>query len=671
MPRSKKSGRAAKAARFRAAASTGTRPRNEAIAASVLHKITDTHDFSMRDEARNTAHSHNTWGQDAKLRARPVAFISAGLIEPLKDLSLDSSGGEADPDRLKSHDKQPNLNLEPPRQKQTTNSDLTADVAGQVLAENAIVGPTPAIDPPQEMFFIDKTGDKNLSAGTNLKFTSPRPASPGESTDSSEEIILFKGRNMTRPTDRSDIIHDEISIQIESVTNQIEHTSLTKDRIDAHHVQGLEALHSDLQTQQDEEDAIIADYIANMAEADAAADDDDEVDEIAPQEPIFNMRDLGAPDGEAAFGDASNDDDAIDKLLPSDGCSSLSSSDDDVGDEEDDDDAEGDLEGKSPVDQVDDEELARIIAKQEELGLGGDEVLLFSAEHTAGSGPSYGRPRRRKGSSLAHMAQAKSTGRSVPSASALADAFDEFDLMDWGRSNPQLKAKGKRGQITFDVSDSELDSALQEAWQKDRATKKEKKRAREQLRAQGFLGSKANPEDPRTKYQDGMSMEDIKGELRAFLLSSDTTLALPPMDASARKLIHEIANKFKIKSKSAGSGDQRRPALYRTKNTMRYTEYSFEQAFARVGRRYFPRLDGTGKTPKRTGGSGRVNHAAVTYRDGEVVGASAPELGESNKGRNMLEKMGWSSGMGLGATDNKGILQPVVHVVKRSKAGLG
>lgn len=143
------------------------------------------------------------------------------------------------------------------------------------------------------------------------------------------------------------------------------------------------------------------------------------------------------------------------------------------------------------------------------------------------------------------------------------------------------------------------------------------------------------------------------------------------MDASARKIIHEIANKFKIKSKSAGSGDQRRPALYRTKNTMRYTEAQFEQAFARVGRRYFPRLDGTGKAPKRAGGSGRVNHAAMTYRDGEVVGASAPELGESNKGRNMLEKMGWSTGMGLGATDNKGILQPVVHVVKRSKAGLG
>jgi hypothetical protein len=32
--------------------------------------------------------------------------------------------------------------------------------------------------------------------------------------------------------------------------------------------------------------------------------------------------------------------------------------------------------------------------------------------------------------------------------------------------------------------------------------------------------------------------------------------------------------------------------------------------------------------------------------------------------------MGWSKGMGLGALDNKGILQPITHTVKMSKAGL-
>jgi hypothetical protein len=33
--------------------------------------------------------------------------------------------------------------------------------------------------------------------------------------------------------------------------------------------------------------------------------------------------------------------------------------------------------------------------------------------------------------------------------------------------------------------------------------------------------------------------------------------------------------------------------------------------------------------------------------------------------------MGWSTGTALGALNNKGILQPVLHVVKTTKAGLG
>lgn len=57
--------------------------------------------------------------------------------------------------------------------------------------------------------------------------------------------------------------------------------------------------------------------------------------------------------------------------------------------------------------------------------------------------------------------------------------------------------------------------------------------------------------------------------------------------------------------------------------------------------------------------------------EGDVVGASAPEIGVGNRGRAMLEKMGWSTGTALGASNNKGILQPVAHVVKNSRTGLG
>ena len=62
---------------------------------------------------------------------------------------------------------------------------------------------------------------------------------------------------------------------------------------------------------------------------------------------------------------------------------------------------------------------------------------------------------------------------------------------------------------------------------------------------------------------------------------------------------------------------------------------------------------------------------SASYMDGDVVGGSAPEIGAENRGRAMLEKMGWSMGTALGATNNKGILLPVVHVVKNSRTGLG
>jgi hypothetical protein len=59
------------------------------------------------------------------------------------------------------------------------------------------------------------------------------------------------------------------------------------------------------------------------------------------------------------------------------------------------------------------------------------------------------------------------------------------------------------------------------------------------------------------------------------------------------------------------------------------------------------------------------------YKNGDIIGGLAPELGVENKGRAMLEKMGWSHGTALGAENNKGILQPVTAVVKTGKSGLG
>lgn len=142
------------------------------------------------------------------------------------------------------------------------------------------------------------------------------------------------------------------------------------------------------------------------------------------------------------------------------------------------------------------------------------------------------------------------------------------------------------------------------------------------------------------------------------------------MSKQLRKLAHDIANALSLKSHSRGKGSYRFPVLYKTTRTPKFSQQNVSQADkilsqGRFRHRTVKEWDKQAK-PRRD----RPN-ASASYMDGDVVGASAPEIGVENKGRAMLEKMGWSSGTALGATNNKGILQPVTHVVKKSKAGLG
>lgn len=141
--------------------------------------------------------------------------------------------------------------------------------------------------------------------------------------------------------------------------------------------------------------------------------------------------------------------------------------------------------------------------------------------------------------------------------------------------------------------------------------------------------------------------------------------------------VHQLANKFKIKSQSAGKGNDRYTVLYRSRATLPFDQVFFDRAFARTRQTWFPRVDVDDETvnkarilkrdePRRT--RGKQSNA---YREGDIVGQHATELGAENKGRTMLEKMGWSKGMALGSSDNKGIMVPLTQVVKKSKAGLG
>ncbi|OJD23351.1 hypothetical protein ACJ73_05296 [Blastomyces percursus] len=326
-----------------------------------------------------------------------------------------------------------------------------------------------------------------------------------------------------------------------------------------------------------------------------------------------------------------------------------------------------------------DEQMARLLQTQDSLGMGTDDLLLFTGDGGFDGLGSFSRSKFSYKST--QPKKRRNRNGNFPSASAFADALDQdpyggFDVMDFDRPSLRKKPKGRRHthQYDIDLSDSDLAYELQVSWENDRNKKIARKQEREELRAQGLLGSKPGKINMKAKYTEGMSIDDVKVEIRAFLASSSQSLSLPPMDKRNRKLVHEIANILSLKSLSRGSGTSRFPILTKTSRTPNLEGQAAVQQVDRIfsSSRFMRRMDksqrgGTKPVTKSRGGGVK----GVSYMDGDVVGASAPEIGAENRGRAMLEKMGWSSGTALGAANNKGILHPVVHVVKNSKAGLG
>ncbi|TRX88561.1 hypothetical protein FHL15_010512 [Xylaria flabelliformis] len=613
------------------------------------------HGYTLAEEARNTASNRRgVRGRDARLRYQPVAFISAGFMDPLKDFEL-------------------------PEQ-----ADASMQAKATVPSPDVSGGLVPSVPTPAESRTQSPYVNHTARHEPAQDDVCPDDISDVGS-DSSEEVILFRGRNAGQQKSRSPkpvvdgnddgnaTVPREINVELrfvkESIDVAIEPGSVSKVEeadfisLDTNHSKRSfsrkRRSHPNL-NEDDDEAAIIADYIANMQDD----DDDDEENEDDIGHPSLGshsfsiLRDLGGTDSDAIPSQPSSGDESGDEL--------------DEGDEEDEEDTDAQRHLES-----EDERLAQLIAKQEELGIYGDDVMLFDGAYPDDGWIAASSAPRRKKKGTSKKSRMFQGGSQFPSATKMAEAFDELDLMDMQNSRLQ---RSKKGPISFGLSDSELEDALNVAIKKDRVKKADKKKAREELRSQGLLGKNSNPHDLRVKYQGGMSLDDLADEFEAFMLSTREQLILPPFDKDARKIVHTIANAFNIKSKSAGSGTGRYPVLYRAKATRPYDEVMFEQAFSRVRRTWFARVDVDEKvmhqarilkrTEVRTGKS-RTGKSSIVLREGDVVGQHASEIGVENKGRAMLEKMGWTKGMSLGTVETRGIIVPLTHVIKKTKAGLG
>jgi len=140
------------------------------------------------------------------------------------------------------------------------------------------------------------------------------------------------------------------------------------------------------------------------------------------------------------------------------------------------------------------------------------------------------------------------------------------------------------------------------------------------------------------------------------------------MHRLARKAVHELAKAYNLGSKSKGSGTTRYTTLFKLQTTANLPPN--ERKIATLLRRtsHISALGRTSADANRVA-SYRLQARSSRLRDGDIVGGDAQEIASDNRGRVMLEKLGWRSGMGLGA-EGGGITIPLLAVVKKSKSGL-
>ena len=482
----------------------------------------------------------------------------------------------------------------------------------------------------------------------------------------------------------------------------------------------------DLQTDQtDEDEAAYNDYMENL-KAQLEADDDMEIMGIRSAEGGPSLVVDGEAIDENDVLDRSTRDVNFDELRMMDTESDDSDDEElglDIDDlEEDDDDLSefdsSDLESELAYNEkeqwedeedlrerriaaMDDETLARLYAKQAELGISGDDLVIDDGKFVDDDLDEFGDVDEARagldslanssfGRSTAKRSSKKRGGMNFPNASAFADTLDQygdagFDIMDFDRPSLRPKRGGRKGKIPPELealSDDELKDEMLGHWSNDREKKRLKKAEREELRREGLLGAgvaKKGKADLSQKYVQGMTVVQIHEELRIFLQDvTKTTRAFPPMDKHDRKSLHEIANVLNLKSKSVGAGKNRAPVLYKTNRTADYTDATFNRITAAANKGFLKNSAFKGKKPKggavpkmQRGGKGRgADTSSTGLRHGDVVGGGAKEIGRENFGHRLMEKMGWQTGTALGK-DGSGMLTPVEQIMRTGRSGLG
>lgn len=255
--------------------------------------------------------------------------------------------------------------------------------------------------------------------------------------------------------------------------------------------------------------------------------------------------------------------------------------------------------------------------------------------------------------------------------------YDEIDFPS--TQSIETTGKGKKKKLKLDRFDLENDliESLQDQYQTHREAKKNKKSRKEEEK---LLNGLAN-DDLRIKYPYSLHIRDIRDEFENFLHDSNRQdMSFPPLDPHGNKTICKMATCYNMKSsKNGGNGLKSFIKVSKNRKTFHYLP-KFDQVGNILRQRpIFNRTDA--KRPKdeidKTDGKRKDKQRRRTKpenkavaKEGDIVGINAPEIDRNNIGRQLLEKLGWTQGEGLGAHGNKGSSDFVLAKVKKTKTGL-
>lgn len=179
----------------------------------------------------------------------------------------------------------------------------------------------------------------------------------------------------------------------------------------------------------------------------------------------------------------------------------------------------------------------------------------------------------------------------------------------------------------------------------------------------------------KSEYYPVDNFSQLNRDIKLFLKDEDEIFETSPASPEVRRFIHLLGNLYRLKTFSVGQGHEKRIVIQKTEFSglaanIRQLEKVIEQGNKAIKwcNKEFEHIENFKSNRK---GNVNLNSRNISAKpaDGTIVGEKSTPIKEDNVGNQMLQKMGWMPGTGLGR-DSKGAINHIPAIVKTKRTGL-